>query len=52
MSTKKNNELLIDESFVVKPKGKPDEAVKGRLLKWRDSCIPPKPPFPSAQGGL
>ena len=37
MSTKKNNELLIDESFVVRPKGKPDEAVRGRLLKWRDS---------------
>ena len=37
MSTKKNNELLVDESFVVRPKAKPDEAVKGRLLKWKDS---------------
>ena len=37
MSTKKKNELMIDERFDVRPKGKPDEAVKGRLLKWKDS---------------
>ena len=37
MSTKKKNELMIDERFDVRPKAKPDEAVKGRLLKWKDS---------------
>lgn len=31
------NELMIEEGFDVRPKGKPDETVKGRLLRWKNS---------------
>ena len=36
MTTKKKT-IATDDTFVNRPLGKPDETVRGRLLKWNNS---------------